>query len=46
MKKKTGFAGKGDAHYRRQAWRFMLSGGALLNNPDFAEAAAVRLLIE
>lgn len=32
----TGFAGKEDAHYRRQAWRFMLSGGALLNNLDYS----------
>jgi len=32
----TGFAGQGDAHYRRQAWRFMLSGGALFNNLDYS----------
>lgn len=32
----TGFAGKGDAHYRRQAWRFVLSGGALFNNLDYS----------
>ncbi len=32
----TGFAGKDDAHYRRQAWRFMLSGGALFNNLDYS----------
>jgi hypothetical protein len=32
----TGFAGKDDAHYRRQAWRFMFSGGALFNNLDYS----------
>jgi hypothetical protein len=32
----TGFAGREDAHYRRQAWRFLLSGGGLLNNLDYS----------
>lgn len=32
----TGFAGKGDTHYQRQAWRFVLSGGALFNNLDYS----------
>jgi hypothetical protein len=33
----TGFAGRGDDHYRRQAWRFILGGGgALFNNLDYS----------
>ncbi len=32
----TGFAGRDDAHYRGQAWRFVLSGGALFNNLDYS----------
>ena len=32
----TGFAGKADATYRRQAWRFMLAGGALFNHLDYS----------
>jgi hypothetical protein len=32
----SGFAGSGDAVYRRQAWQFMLSGGALFNNLDYS----------
>jgi hypothetical protein len=32
----TGFAGKEDATYRRQAWNFVLSGGALFNNLDYS----------
>ncbi len=32
----SGFAGSGDDVYRRQAWRFMLSGGGLFNNLDYS----------
>lgn len=32
----TGFAGKSDNTYRRQAWRFMMAGGALFNNLDYS----------
>ncbi|OLY94706.1 hypothetical protein SAMN05444008_103143 [Cnuella takakiae] len=32
----TGFAGKEDATYRRQAWRFMMAGGALFNHLDYS----------
>ncbi|MGC9343693.1 MAG: hypothetical protein ACP5E3_13400, partial [Bacteroidales bacterium] len=32
----SGFAGSGDKVYRRQAWRFMLSGGGLFNNLDYS----------
>lgn len=32
----TGFAGSADSTYRRQAWRFMLAGGALFNNLDYS----------
>ncbi|MBU1820175.1 MAG: hypothetical protein KKG00_01515 [Bacteroidetes bacterium] len=32
----TGFAGKDDDTYRRQAWRFMLSGGGLFNHLDYS----------
>jgi len=32
----SGFAGSGDTVYRRQAWRFMLSGGGLFNNLDYS----------
>lgn len=32
----TGFAGKADPFYRRQAWNFMLSGGAIFNNLDYS----------
>lgn len=31
----TGFAGKADETYRRQAWRFMMAGGALFNHLDY-----------
>lgn len=31
----TGFAGKADATYRRQAWRFLMAGGALFNHLDY-----------
>ncbi len=32
----TGFLGKSDEAYRRQAWRFMLSGGGLFNHLDYS----------
>ena len=32
----SGFAGSDDKVYRRQAWRFMLSGGGLFNNLDYS----------
>ena len=32
----SGFAGSDDQVYRRQAWRFMLSGGGLFNNLDYS----------
>jgi len=32
----TGFAGRDDATYRRQAWNFLLSGGGLFNNLDYS----------
>jgi hypothetical protein len=32
----TGFAGKSDHTYRRQAWRFMMAGGALFNHLDYS----------
>ena len=32
----SGFAGSGDQVYRRQAWKFMLSGGGLFNNLDYS----------
>ncbi len=32
----SGFAGAGDKVYRRQAWKFMLSGGGLFNNLDYS----------
>ncbi len=32
----SGFAGPGDMVYRRQAWKFMLSGGGLFNNLDYS----------
>jgi hypothetical protein len=32
----TGFAGKKDDTYRRQAWRFMMSGGGLFNHLDYS----------
>jgi hypothetical protein len=35
----TGFAGKADLTYRRQAWNFILSGGALFNNLDYSFTA-------
>lgn len=32
----TGFAGSADQTYRRQAWRFMMAGGALFNHLDYS----------
>jgi hypothetical protein len=32
----TGFKGNGDAHYRMEAWEFLLAGGALYNNLDYS----------
>jgi hypothetical protein len=32
----SGFSGSGDQVYRRQAWRFILSGGGLFNNLDYS----------
>lgn len=32
----TGFAGKGDFVYRREAWEFLLAGGALFNHLDYS----------
>ena len=32
----TGFAGKSDLVYRRQAWRFLMEGGAVFNQLDFS----------
>jgi hypothetical protein len=32
----TGFAGKKDETYRRQAWRFMMSGGSLFGHLDYS----------
>ncbi len=34
----TGFAGPDDSLYRRQAWRFLLSGGAVFNGLDYSFA--------
>ncbi len=32
----TGFKGQKDSTYRKQAWEFMLAGGALFNNLDYS----------
>ena len=32
----TGFKGTGDFYYRREAWAFILAGGALYNNLDYS----------
>ena len=32
----TGFKGTGDAHYRMEAWEFLLAGGALYNHLDYS----------
>ena len=34
----TGFAGQDDYTYRRQAWEFIMAGGALYNNLDYSFA--------
>ncbi len=35
----TGFVGRDDDTYRRQAWNFLLSGGSLFNNLDYSFSA-------
>jgi hypothetical protein len=35
----TGFKGTADAHYRMEAWEFLLAGGGLYNNLDYSFAA-------
>lgn len=35
----TGFKGTGDAPYRREAWEFILAGGALFNHLDYSFVA-------
>lgn len=35
----TGFAGKNDDTYRRQAWRFMMAGGGLFSHLDYSFSA-------
>jgi Cellulase (glycosyl hydrolase family 5) len=35
----TGFKGTGDDYYRKQAWEFLLAGGALYNNLDYSFCA-------
>lgn len=32
----TGFAGRSDTTYRRQAWRFLMAGGGLFNQLDYS----------
>jgi hypothetical protein len=32
----SGFAGKADATYRKQAWKFIIAGGGLFNNLDYS----------
>jgi hypothetical protein len=32
----TGFKGTADAHYRMEAWEFLLAGGALFNHLDYS----------
>jgi Cellulase (glycosyl hydrolase family 5) len=32
----TGFAGRSDLTYRRQAWRFLMAGGGLFNQLDYS----------
>ena len=32
----TGFAGRADLTYRRQAWRFLMAGGGLFNQLDYS----------
>lgn len=35
----TGFRGQGNGNYRREAWEFLLAGGALFNHLDYSFAA-------
>lgn len=35
----TGFKGTADAHYRMEAWEFILAGGGLFNNLDYSFTA-------
>jgi len=35
----TGFKGTADAHYRMEAWEFLLAGGALFNHLDYSFTA-------
>ena len=35
----TGFRGTGDAHYRMEAWQFLLAGGSVFNHLDYSYAA-------
>lgn len=35
----TGFKGTNDAHYRMEAWEFILAGGALFNHLDYSFTA-------
>ncbi len=35
----SGFAGRADATYRRQAWNFVMSGGGLFNSLDYSFSA-------
>lgn len=35
----TGFAGRADATYRREAWNFILAGGGLFNSLDYSFTA-------
>lgn len=35
----TGFSGIDDAHYRKEAWEFIMAGGALYNNLDYSFTA-------
>ncbi len=35
----TGFKGTADAHYRMEAWEFILAGGGLYNNLDYSFTA-------
>jgi hypothetical protein len=37
----TGFAGSQNITYRRQAWRFMMAGGALFNHLDYSFSVGV-----
>lgn len=39
----TGFAGRADATYSRQAWRFLMAGGALFSQLDYSFSAGSEL---